>query len=287
MPPAERSGARVPPASSLDVDLVVNVFERSYRSVLRDGFFPSIEAQNLRSFSRKVALINNVKDVADAVAKAESIRSRGDIDEYHLVSRCLDDALTATGLRRRELGRLVHYSDCALVAITIPGSDWLVYWDAEVRLERPTDWVGPAIGLLERDGRVLVANPAWQGLAEAGAAAGARDDLFELDYGFSDQLFLARRSDLRRPIYRWNCPASLRYPLAHVAPVFEQRVDAYMRWHRLLRATYLGAVYTHPEPAGATYRPRTVPERLRWWRNRAILRALGALRFRHPVLKVP
>ena len=287
MPPADRSGPRAAPASSLDVDLVVNVFERNYRSVLRDGFFPSIEARNLRPFSRKVALINNVDEVADALARAEDIRSRGDIDEYHLVSRCLDDALAATGLTRRELGRLVHYSDCALVAITIPGADWLVYWDADVRLERPTDWVGPAIGLLERDRRVIVANPAWQGFAGTGTAAGARDGPFRLDYGFSDQLFLARRSDLRRPIYRWNCPASLRYPLAHVAPVFEQRVDAYMRWHHRLRATYLGAVYTHPEPAGDTYQPRTVPERLRWWRNRAILRTLGALRLQHPVLRVP
>src|SRR6476646_11812073 len=116
------------------VDLVVNTFERTYRDVLSPGFFEGLEDQNRRAFAQKLALINNVSDPGDAVARATALVERGELDGFEIVAQHLDRALAATGLTRKELEPLLHYSDCVLVAATLPGSPWILYWDAEARL---------------------------------------------------------------------------------------------------------------------------------------------------------
>src|SRR5438067_7835347 len=118
-------------ADDASVDLVVNTFERTYREVLSPGFFEGLEDQNRRSFARKLALINNVSDRDDAVARAQELLANGEIDAFELVSDHLDRALAATGLTREELEPLLHWSDCVLVAATLPGSPWILYWDAQ------------------------------------------------------------------------------------------------------------------------------------------------------------
>jgi hypothetical protein len=146
----------------------------------------------------------------------------------------------------------------------------------------PFNWVDPSIALMRDDPRVAVANPDW-GRDDPRTETLEFKDGFSLGYGFSDQVFLVRRSEFARPIYRTRCcPVSLRYPLAHVAAVFEQRVDAYMRAHRRLRATHLRAVYRHPASEGSAYPDTTAFENLRRLRNAAIVKALRWLPLRHP-----
>lgn len=268
-----------------EIDLVVNTFERTYRAALAPGVFPRIEAENLRSFARKVALINNVNDPDDARQRAEALLAKGEIDAFFFVADLLDGALKRTGLSRRDLGRVPHYTDCALVAITLPGAPWLLYWDAEVTLRHPANWIDPALELMEKDARVLVANPAgWRG--EVNWMTFDFSGPFALGYGFSDAVFLARRADLARPIYRERCLASVRFPLAHIAPVFEQRVDSYMRRHRRLRATHASVVYEHPDDWGLSYPNLSLAEALRRRRNYIISRILGRLHLRHPCLSM-
>ena len=101
--------------------------------------------------------------------------------------------------------------------------------------------------------RVMVANPAF---VDATLAAETREwhGDWALGDGFSDQLFLARRSELAAPIYQQRCLAQLRYPLIHIGRIFESRVDAWMRHHGRLRATLTTAVYVHPAAgAGSSY----------------------------------
>jgi hypothetical protein len=256
------------------VDLVVNCYERSYREVLGADLLNRIAAENRFAFASQTVLINNVDERADAQRRADAAVMRGAIDRYAFVADRLDGALDVTGLTRGDLGRVAHYSDCALVAVALDGAPWLVYWDADVHLREPVDWISPSIGLMERDARVLVANPNWvypslenETLEQAGD--------FALGQGFSDQVFLARREDLARPIYAQRCLSLYRFPLSHIADVFEARVDAHMRHHDRLRATYRPAVYVHPhEGAGASYPAETTAERLRGLWHAALLRAL-------------
>ena len=260
-----------------EVDLVVNVWERSYREVLGGGVFAEIAEQNRHPLARRVALINNVEDRGHAGALAAELVARGEISEFHHVADRLDEALAVTGLTREALGpKILHYSDCSLVAATLPGAPWLLYWDADVRLREPADWITPSLELFAADPRVMVANPAFIDATLEAETRERRGD-FALGDGFSDQLFLARRADLARPIYTQRCLAQLRYPMAHIGPIFESRVDAWMRHNGRLRATYTPVTYVHP-PAGAgdSYPASTPAERVKALGVRAGLAALRA-----------
>jgi len=264
------------------IDLVVNVFERTYRRMLAPGTFAEIALANRHAFARRVILINNVADPADARARAERLREAGEIDELHFVADHLDRALDVVGLRRDELAPLLHYSDAPLVAATLAGSPWLLYWDAEARLAEPVDWVGPARALMHADPRVMVANPSWEAPDGEGRRPGVERESsetragFALGEGFSDQIFLAARTALAAPIYRQRCIARISYPTAHKADIFEARLAAYMRHHGRLRATSLAATYVIDAPAGhSSYPPVGLGETVRYARNALTLRALA------------
>lgn len=262
------------------VELVVNVWERSYRRVLDEGVLAAVVADHAGfRFARRTVLVNNVDDLADALARARAARDRGEVDHVAVVEEHLDAALAGARMTRADLGRIPHYTDCSLVAAFLGGPEHLLYWDADVRLRAPADWITPALELLAGDPRVAVANPAWT----ADAAAVEAQTLehrgpWALGQGFSDQVFLARRAELQDPaVYGTRCVAMLRFPMAHVAQVFEARVDAWMRHHDRLRATYVPAVYVHPEEgAGASYPAFTSRERARALGVRAGLAALRA-----------
>ncbi|MFN0058773.1 MAG: hypothetical protein ACKVX7_09990 [Planctomycetota bacterium] len=262
------------------IDLVVNVFERTYRRVLAPGWFDTLIAAQCRSFAQRVVLINNVDDVAAAGRSAETRRRAGEIDAYYFVRDQLPAALAGVGLSTRDLGRIPHYTDWAVVAVAMPGNPWLVHWDAEAALVAPSDWVTPSIELMERDPRVAVANPSWRADWDERDGREFVGD-FALGGGFSDQVFLVRREEFARPIYGHWSLASWRYPLTHVARIFEARVDAYLRATQRLRATHLRCIYRHESRPAATASlgvPRSGRERLAKIRRRL---AIHWLRWRN------
>jgi hypothetical protein len=263
------------------VDFVVNVFERTYRRTLEPGVVADLAEQQRFPFARRVVLINNTADRTDAEQRARRLLDTREIDAYHFVADHLENALTQTGLSKNQLEPLLHYSDGPLVAATLPGSPWFLYWDPEARLAEPLDWVAPALKLFASDRRVIVANPSWEAADAAGRRPGVEHetievrDAFALGYGFSDQVFLARRAELRSPIYSQRCIVSLTYPGAHKATVFEARLGAHMRHSGALRATSLDATYvTHGDGGGSSYPPSGVLETGRYLRNALTLRLL-------------
>jgi len=266
------------------VDLVVNCFERTYRSVLGPGFFARLQADHVRPFARRAALVNNVADRADAEERARERIAAGELDAVFFVADHLDEALARTGLTRADLEPVAYFLDFALVAACLPGPELMLVNDADVRLHAPSDWITPALELMARDPRVMIANPDWEDptLAEFTLE---RDGDFALGYGFSDQLYLARRSELSRPIYGQRCLARLRYPLSQLACIYEARIDAHLRHHSRLRATHTGARYLHPVEMGTSWPGQTRRERLRGLRHRATLELLrrtpAALRAAH------
>ena len=72
-----------------EVDLVINVWERTYPMVLSPGYFLSVEEQNQFRFARKILLINNVEDPARVQPLADELLSRGELDAYYWVNECL------------------------------------------------------------------------------------------------------------------------------------------------------------------------------------------------------
>jgi hypothetical protein len=261
------------------VDLVVNCFERSYRKVLEPGFFGRIAADNARDFASRTAVINNVEDRGDAAARAQALVDAGEIDRYVFVADRLDAALAQCGLTQDELQPIPYFTDFAVVAATLDGPDWMLVWDADVRLREPVDWLTPAMALMERDARIMVANPNWpvDNLEDFTLEV---DGGFAIGQGFTDQAFLSRRSELGRPIYRQRCVALRRYPLSYVGAIFEARVDAYMRHAGRLRATYRAAIYEHEVEMGTSWPSLTLRERALQARDHAIIATLRALPWR-------
>lgn len=228
-----------------DVELSVTCWERTYRDVLKPGFFPMVEAMNATRFARRVAVLNNIENMDEAVWRAERLVDSGELSTYHIVAETLLNALKRTGLRRRHLMPLQHYTDHFLVAVTRPGCKYLLCWDSDARLVDACDWVGPSLKLLADDPSVLIAQPGWKdGWSMAAEQFAVRGE-FDLGFGFTDHIFLVERARLARPVYRLVAPASWWYPTSHLTPIFEQRVDAFMRRTRLRRAVYRPATYFH------------------------------------------
>jgi hypothetical protein len=260
-----------------DVDLCVNCYERTYREVLAPGFFAKLAADHARRFTRRTALVNNVLDRGAVERLVLERKAAGELDACFFVEDRIEDALRQTGVASPEIARAPYFTDWGLVLVTAPGPDWLVHCDPEVRLQAPYDWVGPSITLMDADARVMVANPRWYAptprhdtLARTTLERSGR---FALGLGFSDQLFLCRRSEFAAPIYGQRCVATRRYPMANVSLSFEARVDAWMRHHDRLRANFLDAVYIHPDEIGGAYPSRSPAEKLRSLVNRALIAA--------------
>lgn len=266
------------------VDLVVNCFERTYRTVLGPGYFAARQADHVRPFARRTALVNNVEDRAGAQRLADERIAAGELDAVFFVADHLDAALARTGLTRADLEPVPYFLDFALVAACLPGPDLMVVNDADVRMEVPFDWVTPSLELMARDPRVMIANPNWED-ATLEAFTVERNGPFALGPGFSDQLYLGRRSELGGPIYAQRCLATLRYPLSHVARIYEARIDAHLRHHGRLRATHTGARYLHPVAMGTSWPAQSPSQRTRGLAHRvafaALVRTPPRLRARH------
>jgi len=233
-----------------DVDLVTTVWERTYRTALTTEFFDRIETQ-VGPQPHRTVLINNVADWPAVEALAQSLVNAGTITRYIFVAHHLDAALSRFRLRRGQLEPMLHYSDHFLVSAHIDGPRWLLFWDTDVVLDPPGDWVTPTADLLDRRPDVLVGCPAWRDPVTMREETLSVDGPFNLGYGFSDQTWLMERSRLREANLRLHAPASWWYHTAPVTRIFEQRVDAYARRRRLLRAVYRPVVAAHDEVMAA------------------------------------
>ena len=157
---------------------------------------------------------------------------------------------------------------------------------------QPLDWIAPALALLESDSRLIVANPSWELPDDDGRCRGVERetvstrDGFAIGQGFSDQVFLARRSLFSTPIYNQRCISRLAYPGAHKARVFEARVDAHMRHNEGLRATSLATTYVTDQDEGTSaYPPSGLAETARFLLNGLTIRALRVSPWRPACLR--
>lgn len=234
------------PGRPPSVDCAINVCEKTYRPVLEPGALGFRYAQHSYPFGRRLLTINNVRHRRHAAELAEAALRRGECDEYIFIEDYLDVALEVCGLTRRDLGAVAHYVDHHLVKAAYGEAEYLVVTTEDIELAGPFDWISTGIEALSRDTTNFACNPDWAAYPGAAAREALRyDDPFYIGFGFSDQCFLALRSNLAKPIYKeWN-RASDRYPMSAVGRIFEARIDAYMRNHGLLRLTDSRVAYYH------------------------------------------
>ena len=249
------------------VAFAVNCFERTYRKVLTQEYVDWIRHEQDGGFDQLYLLVSNVEDPDNVQNYIDRLGDDPGVTVL-IVADHLEYALRRTGLRRWMLEPMLWYSAAPLVAVTACREKWLVYWDSDLTLDSPHDWITPSVTKLESNRRLLHANPRWR-LLDAKDTLEEETERFEGDFAigqsFSDQAFLVERVRLDKKIYRRFSVASLRFPTASYAKIFEQRVDAYLNRSHLQRATYLRVTYTHP-PGGGSYPTNALTP----WRRRGV-----------------
>lgn len=247
------------------VDCYIDCWEGSYRDLLVPGVLGEQFAMHRYPFARRVLTINNIDDRQAVLSLADAAVGRGECDEYILVAEALPIALERCGLRLDDISPVLHFVDFHLVTVATTRADFVLHNAGDVQLTRPFDWVSDAVARIEKDERFLIANPGYA--SHPGLVAKEALDFdapYWVGFGFSDQCFLGATRRLAAPIYsEWNFMSN-RYPMTHIGRIFEARVDAYMRNHRLLRLTDSRIDYVHnsAESEGATHFRGATPARL-------------------------
>lgn len=240
--------------SNFEVDLIFNTYELTYKKILTPNFINEVVHQNKYKFKNIFVVINNVKDRSQVENICKELISNNVINDYFFVEDYLDEVLERTGLKKQDIKNLKHYIDWALVSIFISKSEYLLKWDADVNLVEPCNWIEPSLIELNKNPNFIVANPIWDRelkRRERESLFKSEDFLYTQD--FSDQIFLVKKTNFIKPIYKFFHIYSLRFPLAEFGSIFEKRVDSYLRCKGKIRVTYRKAMYSHPDNSGTPY----------------------------------
>lgn len=229
------------------VTFFTSCWERDWDILLKTRFLENKIARNAYEFTKKVLVINNVKNRELVKEYAEKARLRGVITDYFFVEDYIDEALRFFELSKDVLGKAYYYSNHELASVYLCQTEYVVSFTGDTYLEKMTPWVVPALAELEKNSNYKVANPVWNNrYEEAKHESTSEIPNFYVGYGFSDQCFLVRTKDFRAPIYNEVNLASQRYP-KYGGETFEKRVDSWMRNHKYLRLTFKNGSYLHED----------------------------------------
>jgi len=246
-----------------EVDLIFNCYEKTYKEVLDEDFIHWVIKQNKFEFANIFVVINNVKNKEWVKKLAEKTKKAWIISDYFRVEDHIDAALKKSGLKKSDIGKLTHYIDRALVCSEIAKSEYLLHWDSDVYLEKDANWINPCIQEMERNKRILIANPFWKQYNK-GHFWAKKNNEFYYAYRFSDQLYLVRKKDLLQDIYRYDHIYTSIFPLYTIGRTFEARIDSYMRNKDRIRLIYRHTSYTHKAWTGSPYPNYSLWQYIKW-----------------------
>jgi hypothetical protein len=229
------------------ITFATNCWERDWDILLKTGFLKNKISRCQCTFSKKILLINNVKDRMEVEKYSKKMVNKGVITDYFFVEDFVNEALESFQLSKKALGKGYYYSNHELVGIYLCDTDYLVYFTDDTWLDKKIDWIEPALNELEKNGNYKVANPVWNRKddeAKRESLSEIKD--FYVGFGFSDQCFLVRTKDFKAPIYNESNPLSERYP-KYGGETFEKRVDSWMRNHNYHRLTFKHGYYIHKD----------------------------------------
>lgn len=221
-------------------------WEGDWEYMLKEGYLDRMLDRCHYSFDRKILYINNVENIEKVRSAAQRKIDEGVIDEFVIVEDYAQKVLEFFKIKREDLKGGYYYTISELTSIYLCKTDLLLHFSSDACLENNNSgWVSRAIDLLTQSKDFFVVNPTWDNnYEEAKLESDAEIEDWYIGYGFSDQCYMVRTLDFRKPIYNERNIESERYP-AYGGELFEKRVDAYMRNHELKRATSKDTTYFH------------------------------------------
>ena len=231
-------------------------WERDWRTILLSPDYLKVrQIENHRyPFIEKVLIINNVQDLSAVKKAAETKIREGVLTRYLVVDEIVDEMLQFFDLKRSDFRvdpawgvgpDWVYYNALGPLAAIYSGeSDYLLYMTGDVRLDTPCQWIEKSIRVMEKKEKVKVANLVWNGsLQEVKQESYRRSwNFFFARQGFSDQMFLVKRDDFKKPIYGEIREDSHHFPRGDV---FEKRVFSYLKNRGLERMIFRKGSYIH------------------------------------------
>lgn len=239
------------------VSFATSCWEKDWRPILfTPNYLKDQQIQNhCYPFAEKILVINNVLDLPQVIEAAQKKIEEGILTRYVVAKEAI---LSHFHLKRTDFqpgpdaaqyegvnADWIFYNALApLTAIHAAKSDYLLYLTGDVRLDRPIDWVKPALRWMEKEPKLKVANPTWNKKYKEAKKESYRTtwNFYQAKEGFSDQIFLVRKGDFSQPIYAEIRSDSTHFPRGDV---FEKRVFSYMKNRSWERIIYRHGSYTH------------------------------------------
>lgn len=222
------------------VTFATSCWEKDWRLILQDPEYLKKKqiGNHCFDFDERLLIINNVHDL-NAVKK---------IGENHealdRVEVAEEKILEFFGLKRSDFDEWQYYNALSpLSAIYHCKTDYLLYVTGDVYLKKPVNWIEKAIRFMEKKG-AKVANLTWNDNYREAKKESYRTtwNFYVASQGFSDQMFLVKRSDFAAPIYGEIRPDASHYPRGDV---FEKRLFSFMKNRGWERITFRRGSYTH------------------------------------------
>ena len=236
------------------VSYATSCYEKDWRYVLGHPDYLKLKliANNRYDFAERILIINNVLDYEEVLSAARKKIKEGVLTDVYVAKDYEQEVLDFFHLRKEDFkakngydDRWVYYNASGvLTAIFLCKMDYLLFHTGDAYLGDPVDWIPSAIELMEKKNKYKVANLCWNNnFKEAEKESYKTKGKFYVSKsGFSDQQFLVRLKDFKRPIYNEIRDDSHHYPWGDT---FEKRVFSFMKNHRWKRITYRYGSYTH------------------------------------------
>lgn len=220
-------------------------WENDWSIMLKTGRLKKMIERCGYPFKERKLLINNVKNRARVLDAARLFLDDGTLTGVIFVDDLADKAVESLGLDIESVKPAYYYSIQDYVGIYDCRTDYLLHFTSDAIMGNRESWIKEAIIRMESDSTVFAANAGWESSGKMAASeSDSQDGKFYGGFGFSDQCYLVRAADLKKPIYNEKNAASERYP-GYGGEPFEKRIDAYMRNHGLKRITSQKAYYIH------------------------------------------
>ncbi len=235
-------------------------WEKDWRLILLDPMYlETLQiANHCYPFAERLLIINNVQDLSLVRKAADRKVQEGVLTRYIIAEEIVQEMLGFFCLKRSDFRMgddaknyegvnpdWIYYNALGpLSAIYSAVGEYLLFLTGDVRLDRQLKWIERSIRVMEKKKNIGVANLVWNEQYEEAKKESYRTtwNFYFANQGFSDQLFLVKRSLFCQPIYGEIREDSGHFPRGDV---FEKRVFSFLKNRGLQRITYRRGSYTH------------------------------------------
>lgn len=267
------------------VTLSINIFERTKDKIFKKGFFKNIEKKFNYKFDDIHVIINNVDNRGLIEKKVQNLKEKGIITDFYFVEDYIDKALISFGIDYDVLGKIPHYSDFLYVSIFVTKTKFLFHFDSDNVILKSGNFVNDSVILLNSNKSVMCTAPKYLKFYPEQNAI-TENDNFYFCYLFGDQIFFIRKEDFSKNIYNYKCMYPfVAYPLSHVFPIFEQRVNSYMRCNNRFLAYHKSSSYSQPN-VGNFYSDNDIIKKYKLIYKYLLISVLELLKLKNPKYRV-